>query len=198
MMVAAWLGDNMAEDGFPLPGSSFKELCKIIAAYSETTGSSSPADVSKLIGIHETQVSRSNKFLLAIGVIDGGQKKKCTPLGAKIGRAIHFGEAGPTIEGWREIYHSTDFLQKIVSSIRIRKGMDESALISHIAFTSGNPKNASAMAGAGAVIEILKEAGAIEENGGTLACIIHEGTASGCWEREDAGGSVILVAWPCC
>ena len=31
-----------------------------------------------------------------------------------------------------------------------------------------------------------------------LACIIHEGTASGCWEREDAGGSVILVAWPCC
>ena len=32
----------------------------------------------------------------------------------------------------------------------------------------------------------------------SLACIIHEGTASGCWEREDAGGSVILVAWPCC
>jgi len=31
-----------------------------------------------------------------------------------------------------------------------------------------------------------------------LTCIIHEGTASGCWEREDAGGSVILVAWPCC
>ena len=34
--------------------------------------------------------------------------------------------------------------------------------------------------------------------GKRLACIIHEGTASGCWEREDAGGSVILVAWPCC
>ena len=46
--------------------------------------------------------------------------------------------------------------------------MEESALISHIAFTSGNAKNAFAMAGAGAVIEILKGAGAIEEHGGTL------------------------------
>jgi hypothetical protein len=42
---------------------------------------------------------------------------------------------------------------------------------------------------------ILKNAAA---SGPALACIIHEGTASGCWEREDAGGSVILVAWPCC
>ena len=65
----------MAEDGFPLPGSSFKELCKIIAAYSETSGPSSPADVSKLIGIHETQVSRSNKFLIAIGVIGRSEEE---------------------------------------------------------------------------------------------------------------------------
>jgi hypothetical protein len=158
----------MAEDGFPLPGSSYKELSKIIAGYSETAGPSAPADVSKLVGVHDTQVSRSNKFLLAIGLIEGGQKKSCTALGLKLGRAIHFNQVEEVASCWKTVFGNTDFLQKIVSSIRIRRGMEESALASHIAFTSGNAKSGNSMAGAGAIIEILRIAEAVKTDGGTL------------------------------
>ncbi|NYF79286.1 hypothetical protein [Granulicella arctica] len=158
----------MAEDGFPLPGSSYKELSKIIAGYSEIAGPSAPADVGKLVGIHETQVSRSNKFLVAIKIIEGGQKKTCTNLGTKLGRAIHFEQTDEIASCWRSVVQDADFLQKIISSIRIRRGMEESALASHIAFTSGNSKSGNSMAGAGAIIEILRIAEAIKADGGTL------------------------------
>jgi hypothetical protein len=49
--------------------------------------------------------------------------------------------------------------------------MEESSLLSHIVFTSGGSKNGFAMAGAGAIIEILKLADAIEESNGTLTAI---------------------------
>jgi hypothetical protein len=118
--------------------------------------------------VHDTVVSRSNKFLVAVGLVEGGNKKSCTALGTKLGRAIQHDQGGAISEGWKQVVDQTDFLQKIVSAIRIRKGMEESALASHISFTAGSSKNAYSRAGAGAVIEILRLSGAIYADGSTL------------------------------
>jgi hypothetical protein len=158
----------MAEDKFPLPGSSYKELSKIVAAYSTFSAPVSPADVAKTSVTHADQVSRSNKFLIEAGIIQGGQRKQCTELGYKLGRAIQHDVEDEISKGWRQAVKQTDFLQRIISAVRIRKAMEESALLSHIAFTSGNQKTGTSMAGSGAVVEILKLSGLISEDGGTL------------------------------
>jgi pyruvate/2-oxoglutarate dehydrogenase complex dihydrolipoamide acyltransferase (E2) component len=62
----------------------------------------------------------------------------------------------------------TEFFQKLVSAVRIRRGMDSTSLVNHIAFSAGAPKNGQMMAGAGAVLEILIRAGALVEQGGVL------------------------------
>jgi hypothetical protein len=158
----------MADDKFPLPGSSYKELSKIVAGYAVFGAPAAPADVSKTSTVHADQVSRSNKFLVQIGVIQGGQKKQCTEIGYALGLAIQHDQADVISTSWRKIAGQVEFLQRIVSAVRIRKGMEESALLSHIAFTSGNPKSAYGMAGAGAIVEILKLSRLLSENGGTL------------------------------
>lgn len=158
----------MSEEKFPLPGSSYKELSKIIDAYATVGGATPPGPVAQIAVVHETVVSRNNKFLVAAGLVEGGNKKSCTPLGAKLGRAIQHDQTEAISENWKQVVDQTDFLQKTVSAIRIRKGMEESALASHIAFTAGSSKNAYARAGAGAVIEILRLSGAIYAEGSTL------------------------------
>ena len=70
--------------------------------------------------------------------------------------------------GWRAVIESNDFLQKVVAAVRIRKGMDESSLESHVAYTAGQPKTPQVATGAGAVVEILKNAGLLKEEGGNL------------------------------
>jgi hypothetical protein len=170
----------MSDEKFPLPGSSYKELSKIIDAYATVGGATAPGPVAQIAVVHETVVSRNNKFLVAAGLVEGGNKKSCTSLGAKLGRAIQHDQTDAISEGWRQVVDQTDFLQKTVSAIRIRKGMEESALASHIAFTAGSSKNAYARAGAGAVIEILRLSGAIYADGSTLmASPISDSAGSG-------------------
>ena len=78
----------MGEDSFRLPGSSYTELVKIIRAYGQTTGPVSPDEVTHLCGIHPTQISRNNAFLVSMGVIDQGKKKSVTERGKSLALAL--------------------------------------------------------------------------------------------------------------
>jgi hypothetical protein len=161
-------GGIVPEEGFKLPGSSYEELVKIIRAYENVGGDASPADVGKLIGMHETIVSRNNGFLLGIGVIQGGRKKAISEKGKELARALDHEMPDEITRGWRLIVTESDFLQKIVSAVRIRKGMEPATLQSHVAYSAGQRKTPTAMTGAGAVVDILRAAGALEEAEGKL------------------------------
>ena len=50
----------MADAGFPLPNSSYKELIKIIQGYERFGSEASLADVAKLTAINETIVSANH------------------------------------------------------------------------------------------------------------------------------------------
>ena len=56
----------------------------------------------------------------------------------------------------------------MVAAVRIRGGMEDSALQSHIAYSAGETKSPGVMAGAGAVVQILKVAGVVKEQDGKL------------------------------
>lgn len=158
----------MAEDKFKLPGSSYEELIKIITAYGNTSGPVAPSDVGSVIGIHETIVSRNNGFLLATGIVEGGNRKATTELGRSLARALEHEVADDIRAYWRQVVDQTEFLQRLVTAVRIRRGMEMSTLQAHVAYTAGQPRQPRVMTGAATVIEILRQAGVLQQDDGRL------------------------------
>lgn len=158
----------MADEGFPLPGSSYAELTKLIQAWNKSGADASNADVGRLLSIDETVVSRNNKFFLAIGILTGGHKKTITEQGMRLARAIEFNNEEDTIASWQNVIRSCDFLTKLLDAIRIRKAMDYDSLQSHIAYAAGQSRTQKSMTGAAAVIEILRNCRLIQETDGQI------------------------------
>lgn len=113
-----------------------------------------------------TNVSRNNGFLMLLGIINSGKKKGPTEIGMRLGQALEFEVEDHVSEIWRAICEENDFLRNLVSSVRIRKGMELNALRAHVAYSAGQSKSASVLTGAGTVIEILKAANLISEKDG--------------------------------
>src|SRR5260370_32328787 len=166
----------MADVGFPLPVSSYKELVKIIQAYGRVGTEASLADIAHLAVMNETKISGNNGFLVSIGVIQGGKKKTVTPLGAELAHALEHEESLPekAASKWKAVVDSNDFLQKVIAAVRIRKSMDESSLESHVAYSAGQPRTPAVATGARAVIDILEAPGLLKEEGGTLVPVTPE------------------------
>jgi hypothetical protein len=158
----------MADQGFALPNSSYKELIKIIQGYGRVPENSVPADIGKVTGINETIISSNNAFLKGIGIIQGGKKKTTTQVGKSLAAAYDYEREAEVGGIWRSIVETNDFLQKVVAAVRIRKGMDESSLQAHVAYSAGQPKSPRVLTGAGTVVEILKVAGLLRDEAGNL------------------------------
>lgn len=158
----------MADDGFKLPGSSYSELVKIARAYAYTPDDAVPKDVADRAGMDPTQVSRNNGFFVSIGVLAGGKKKSLTPAGRELAKALDFEMPDQVESAWHTLVYDSEFLKKIVSAVRIRGGMDLSALRNHVAFTAGQQKTPRTLTGAGSVIDVLKAAGLLKEDGGKV------------------------------
>ena len=82
--------------------------------------------------------------------------------------ALHHNISEQVGSNWRDLVLSSEFLRKMVTAVSIREGMEYSALRGHIAYSLGEPKKSNVMAGAGAVIEILKIAGLLADDDGKL------------------------------
>jgi hypothetical protein len=158
----------MADEGFPLPGSSYKELIKIIQGYGRIASDASLSDVSKITAINETGISANNKFLVAVGLIQGGKRKAITPIGGQLSSALQYEMVDDIAAKWRAVVEANDFLQKVVAAVRIRKGMDESSLESHVAYSAGQPKTPAVATGARTIVDILAAAGLLKEEAGNL------------------------------
>ena len=158
----------MSDADFKLPGSSYDEVVKIIQAYALINRPASLDDVSKRIGMNPTMVSSNNGFLLSIGVIGGGKSKSVTPLGKQLGDALSHAIEDEVRRLLRSIVDETEFLKNVLGAIRIRRGMEEGALKAHIAYSAGVSKSATVMTGAGAIIELMKRSGAVEEEDGKI------------------------------
>lgn len=157
-------------DTFKLPTSSYEELIKIIRAYSTgKPGQGMSLDaLSQSSGMVTTVISGNNGFLLGLDLISEGKAKAPTDLCIKLGRAYTHNISEDIESIWREVIDGNDFLNRMISAIRIRNGMDKLYLINHIIYSSGLTSNGKAKAGAGAVIEILKCAGFVEDNDGKI------------------------------
>lgn len=155
---------------FKLPNSSYEEIVKLIQAYaSEKEGTLlSLDDISHSTGIARTVVSANNGFFVQIGLITEGNKKSSTEKGRALGRAYNSRIDYEIVRIWQEVIRENDFLNRMISAVRIRNGMDRSNLLSHIVYSSGQKENKGSRTGAGAIIEILKVSELLSETDGKL------------------------------
>jgi hypothetical protein len=158
----------MPDEKFKLPQSSYEELVKIIRAYGHYNEAVDLGAISQTSALHSTVVSRNNGFLVGVGVLEGGQRKVLTPLGRQLARALDHAIAGEIATQWREIILANEFLQKIISAIRIRSGMEPSSLQSHIAYSAGLNKTSGVMTGTRTVIDVMMLAGVLREIDGKV------------------------------
>lgn len=186
----------MADDKFKLPLSSYEELGKIIKAYNHFSQEVGLEEVSRLTSLHTTIISRNVGFLLAAGILAPGAKKAATPLGKQLARALEHEMPDEIRTGWRTVVQDNEFLSRLLTAIKIRNGMDQQTLESHIAYSAGQPKKAQFMTGARTVIEILRAAELIRDQDGKY---LVESFASDEGERAAAwsvGTSVVSKSLP--
>jgi hypothetical protein len=164
----------MAEREVRLPGSSYEELVNIIVAYGTRDEAARPGDVGKLDAVHQSSVSRNKAFLTEIGILQGETRKLITRRGRALALALARKDEAEIRKHWRAIVSSNEFLQNVVSAVKLREGMLYPTVQAYIAHAARQPRNKPVMAGAGAIVEILKAAGLLREEAGELVATFEE------------------------
>lgn len=160
-------------DTFKLPTSSYEELIKLFQAYANAKEGTALSldEISQATGVPRTIVSKNNGFMVQIGLLTEGNKKAATEIGRSLGRAYISKIDDEIVRIWKEIISENDFLNRMVSAVRIRNGMDRTSFINHIIYSSGLKDAKESRAGAGAIIEILKNVGIFSEVDGKITVI---------------------------
>ena len=164
----------MAEREFRLPGSSYEELVNIIVAYGTRDEAAKPGDVGKLDSVHQSSVSRNNGFLTEIGILQGESKKLITRRGRSLALSLARRDQEEIRKNWRAIVATNEFLQNVVSAVKLREGMLYPTVQAYVAHAAGQPRNKPVMTGASAIVEILKTAGLLREEAGELVATFDE------------------------
>ena len=164
----------MAEREFRLPGSPYEDLVNIIVAYGTRDDAARAGDLGKLDSVHQSSVSRNKAFLTEIGVLQGESKKLITRRGRSLAVALARKDRAEIRSNWRAIVAASEFLQNVVSAVKLREGMLYPTVQAYIAHAAGQPRNKPVMNGAGAIIEILKASGMLKEEAGELVAIFDE------------------------
>lgn len=162
----------MAEN-FKLPGSSYEEFVKIIKAYATgKVGIPMSLDaVAQTAGMDKTIVSRNNGFLVQLALISDGNKKSPTQEGLDLGRAYTLKMNDEIVRLWIKIIEGNEFLNRMLSAIRIRNSMEKTSFVNHILYSSGASNNNNTRAGASTIIEIYKVSGLVEEQDGKIIAV---------------------------
>lgn len=155
-----------------LPRSSYEELSKIIRAYGQIDQPATLNEICSTSAMARSVVSGNNAFLTYVNIIEGGNKKSATPLGRKLAHALEHQIEEKISKNWREIIENNEFLNKMALAVKIRRGMEISALLAHIAYNAGEKKSGPVMTGARAVLDILSESGLIKEEDGKLIPVV--------------------------
>ena len=140
----------MAESTFRLPIAGFEGIARILRAYLGATRNTAGVpvkldDVAKRAAMNPTAVSGNNAFLSSLGLVEGGHGKALTALGLPAALALDHPGTTEAFSAWRSVVEASPDLERVVDAVRIRRGMDTDALLSHIVLTAGVPKTARSL-----------------------------------------------------
>jgi hypothetical protein len=178
----------MSDSTFAVPSNSYSELKKIIKAYSHAGKKISLTEASKLTGMAPTAISGCNKFLVQLGILSKGANKQSSDLGAKLGKALEHKQEGEIQRLLGQVVSASEFLSNVVSAVRIKEGMVEDSLVSHILYVAGQKNTPSSKTGARAIVALLSESGAVRETDGKFTVSTAAPTGENDQEDTDEDG----------
>lgn len=147
----------MSSEKVRVPSSSLGELNKIIMGYVDLGKDVGLEALSKRLGMSKPAISGNNPFLTQVGVITGGNRKNPTDLGVLLGRSLEHSQKEDIKKYWQQAIASNEFLSGLVSTVRLKGGMTEDDLASHVLYAGGLRRTKHSATGANAIVEILKE-----------------------------------------
>ncbi len=153
----------MSAEKFKFPTSSYEELTKIIKGYGALDKPVNLDEVRKVTGIGTTVISGNAGFLIELNILEPGAKKAITASGRSLSHALEHEMPDEIRSCWQNIVLENDFISKLITAIKIRNGMDENTLQSHIAYSAGQPKKKQFMTGARTIIDILRASETVQE-----------------------------------
>jgi len=159
---------------FKLPGSSYKELIKIIQGYATCSKSKRGtavqlSELSQGTGISRTIISRNNGFLVQVGLVTEGSKKNATDLCQELASAYLNNIADEIKRIWRLIVEKDAFLTRMLSYVETQEKVERSDFVDHIVHYSGVTRSNNSKSGAATIIDIFKIAGFAEEHDGKIS-----------------------------
>lgn len=160
----------MKKGKIKIPSSSLSEIKRIIKGYAHQIEAIGLDQIAKLIKMNRSMVSRNSKFLIQIGIIEGGKTKKCTEIGKNIGRALEHNRLNEIKKGWQKIVQANDFLSNLISTVSMQTNsrMAGDDFIAHILYVADLTKNQFTTAGARALLDMFLEAELLKEIDGQI------------------------------
>ena len=152
-----------------IPGASLPEIKKIIEGYASSRDAMSLDDVSKKVGMLSTFISRNTKFLGDLGLLTTGAQKQATDAGRRYARALEHKQEDAARKLLADLVKQNEFLSDLVTTIRIKNGMQSSDFTQHILYAANQANNGANRTGANAIEDLLVESGLVEESDGQLA-----------------------------
>lgn len=158
----------MADTTFRLPVAGFDQIERILRAYLAAAKRTAGVpvkldDVAGRAAMSKPAVSGNNAFLASLGLIEGGNNKQLTQRGLQAALTLDHPGTPEAFSAWSDVIDASPDLERVLDAVRIRKGMDEDALLSHIVLTAGVPKTARYLTGARTLVDVLEFAGLLEE-----------------------------------
>lgn len=155
---------------FPLPTISFEVLKKVIYAYYRLGESATLDAVCDRSDVGRDAVTRSNPFLSAVGLIDGGKSKvkSCTELCTRFGSSIENALDDDVVACVQEVVREVGFFDEILSVLKMKRELARNKLIGEVVKLSGKKRNSNVATGANCVIDMLIISGNVEEVDGVL------------------------------
>lgn len=149
-----------------IPNSDYNKVTQIIQGYLTKNDEALDLDqISTRSGIQRDIITRNNGFLLSIGILTSGIKKKLSEQGKKLALAIEHSDGEEINRQWESIIHQASLLEPIIQMIKVQKKATkdkwESKILQALELQSGKRTGT----GISCLLTILEKANFLEKDG---------------------------------
>lgn len=154
--------------GLPLPAVPFPKLKLILKAYSATKEDADRNTIARLSNIDSSTISKSNNFLVELGIISRGKKKIATDFGRNLNRSIEFNRKSEAKMLWAQAIETSEVFSELLVFVRSRRNVTPEEFIDDILYQSNRSVTSSNKTGARCVYDVFLEAEILTENDGQV------------------------------
>lgn len=127
----------------------------------------SNSDVAGYTSISESTISRQNKFLTDIGILEKeGQQRKLTDTGLKITKNLAMAQEGPAKREFRTLLENMELTDQLHSIVEMNGPLEEEALLKELASITGFDNEGRHKTGLRSLADLYEWAGYFETSDG--------------------------------